>query len=44
MNLRKISMVVILVGVILFFAPQKVTVNMGDEQVIAWEGGGVQWG
>lgn len=38
MDVKKISYGIIIVGLILFVFPQRVTVNVGDEQVILWEG------
>ena len=41
MDLKKIAYGIIVIGITLFFLPQKVTVNMSDEQVMAWQGTGL---
>ena len=41
MDLKKISYGIILVGIILVFLPQRVTINLSDEQVTAWSGAGM---
>lgn len=41
MDLKKISYGIILVGIILVFIPQKVAINLADEQVTAWSGAGM---
>ncbi len=41
MDLKKISYGIILVGIVLVFLPQKVTINLADEQVTAWSGAGM---
>ncbi len=41
MDLKKIAYGIILVGIILVFLPQRVTINLADEQVTAWSGAGM---
>lgn len=41
MDLKKISYGIILVGIVLVFLPQRVTINLADEQVTAWQGTGL---
>ncbi len=41
MDLKKVSYGIILVGILLVFLPQKVTINLADEQVTAWSGAGM---
>ena len=44
MDLKKISYGIILLGIVLVFLPQKVTINLADEQVTAWSGTGMSSG
>ena len=41
MDLKKVSYGIIVLGIILVVLPQKVTINMADEQVTAWSGTGL---
>ena len=41
MDLKKISYGIIIVGIVLFFLPQRVTINLADEQVTVWQGTGL---
>ena len=41
MDLKKISYGIILIGLVLVFLPQRVSINLADEQVTAWQGTGL---